>query len=356
MTAGQPDRAHEIYPVNDHTADKATYTFLIDVPEGTTAAANGVLASRRTSAGRTLWRYEMEQPLASQVMEVAVGAARHHRAGHVPQRAAARRRREHAREPAGVQAGLSHTREHMGFMTSLVGKYPFDVYGVLAADELFGYALETQTLSLHPGFIVDETQSDPIDAEPILVHELAHQWFGDDLAPAEWSDVWLSEGHATWYEALYADRKFGVSMLDRLHTFYELGNQYRADFGPVALPSHSDFLNLFSDNVYNGGMLVLYALYQRVGEKTFYEIERKWAQRNRGESVSTERLHRPCGEGRPGPRPVVPFLREWVYGTTIPPMPGHPDWTAAPASAVGASASAARISARGLENARLLKR
>ena len=147
------------------------------------------------------------------------------------------------------------------------------------------------------------------------MHELAHQWFGDDLAPAEWSDVWLSEGHATWYEALYADRKFGVSMLDRLHTFYELGNQYRADFGPVALPSHSDFLNLFSDNVYNGGMLVLYALYQRVGEKTFYEIERKWAQRNRGESVSTDDFiaHaakvartaascRSCASGSTGPR------------------------------------------------------
>ena len=55
-------------------------------------------------------------------------------------------------------------------------------------------------------------------------------------------------------------------------------------------------------------------------------------------------------------RSLVPFLRERVYGTTIPPMPGHPDWTAAPASAVGASASAARISARGLENARVLKR
>ncbi len=355
VIAGQPDRAHEAYPVNDHTADKATYTFLIDVPAGTTAAANGVLASRRTSGGRTLWRSEMEQPLASQVMQVAVGQLDIIEQGsfrNVQLRDVAASTL--ASQP-GVQAGLSHTREHMGFMTSLVGKYPFDVYGVLAADELFGYALETQTLSLHPGFIVDETQVAPIDAEPILVHELAHQWFGDDLAPAQWSDIWLSEGHATWYEALYADQKFGVSMLDRLHTFYELGNQYRADFGPVAMPSHNDFINLFSDNVYNGGMLVLYALYQRVGEKTFYEIERKWAQRNRGESVSTEDFIAHAAKVA-GDRSLVPFLREWVYGTTIPPMPGHPDWTAAPASAVAASASAARISARGLEGARLLKR
>ena len=86
-------------------------------------------------------------------------------------------------------------------------------------------------------------------------------------------------------------------------------------------------------------MLVLYALYQRVGEKTFYEIERKWAQRNRGESVSTDDFIAHAAKVAQD-RSLVPFLREWVYGTTIPPMPGHPDWTAAPASAVGASASA----------------
>ena len=355
VTAGQPDRAHEIYPVNDHPADKATYTFLVDVPEGTTVAANGVLASRRTSGGRTLWRYEMEQPLASELVQVAVGQLDIIEQGsfrNVQLRDVAASTL--AAEP-GVQAGLSHTREHMEFMTSLVGKYPFDVYGVLAADELFGYALETQTLSLHPGFLVDEALTAPIDAEPILVHELAHQWFGDDLAPAEWSDVWLNEGHATWYEALYADRKFGVSMLDRLHTFYALGNQYRADFGPVAMPSHSDFLNLFSDNVYNGGMLVLYALYQRVGEKTFYEIERKWTQRNRGESVTTDDFIAHAAKVAHD-RSLVPFLRDWLYGSTIPAMPGHPDWTAAPATAAVARASAARSGAQRLEVARLAKR
>jgi aminopeptidase N len=86
-------------------------------------------------------------------------------------------------------------------------------------------------------------------AEPVLVHELAHQWFGDDIAPAEWSDVWLNEGHATWYEAKWADEKFGISFVDRMHAAYIVGNQYRADFGPVARPSSSDLLELFSDNV-----------------------------------------------------------------------------------------------------------
>jgi aminopeptidase N len=354
VTAGQPDRAHEIYPVNDHTADKATYTFVIDVPEGTTAAANGVLAGSRTAGGRTVWRYEMRQPMASQVIQIAVGQLDiidQGSFGGVELRDVAATA---IADDPGVQAGLSHTHEHMEFMTERAGKYPFDVYGVLAADELFGYALETQTLSLHPGFLVDETQVDPIDAEPVLVHELAHQWFGDDIAPAEWSDVWLNEGHATWYEARYADEKFGVSFVERMHDTYEVGNQYRADFGPVARPSSSELLELFSDNVYNGGALVLYALYQRVGERTFYDIQRSWAKRFSGESATTwdfilhaAKVSRDLG--------VVPFLARWLYGDTIPPMPGHPDWVSPPATAAAAAASA-RLSARALEVARLAKR
>ncbi len=121
------------------------------------------------------------------------------------------------------------------------------------------------------------------------------------------------------------------------------------------MPAHSDFLRLFSDNVYNGGALVLYALYQRVGEPTFYEIQRKWAHRNRGESVSTEDFIAHAAKVAHD-RSLIPFLREWLYGTTIPPMPGHPDWVAAPAAAATAFGDGARTTARGLETARLLKR
>ena len=145
-------------------------------------------------------------------------------------------------------------------------------------------------------------------------------------------------------------------MLDRLHTFYELGNQYRADFGPVAMPSHSDFLNLFSDNVYNGGMLVLYALYQRVGEKTFYEIERKWTQRNRGESVSTDEFiahaAKVAQDREPRPVPARLALRRHDPGDA-----GAPGLDrGARHRRGGGRASAARSGARRLEVARLAKR
>jgi aminopeptidase N len=115
------------------------------------------------------------------------------------------------------------------------------------------------------------------------------------------------------------------------------------------MPSSNELFSLFSDNVYNGGALVLYALYQRVGADTFYEIERRWARRYSGESVTTrdfiELVVRVARD-----RSLAPFLEDWVYGTTIPPMPGHPDWEAAPAGAPAPAAAA--LSARGLELAK----
>ena len=125
----------------------------MDVPEGTTVAANGVLASRRTSGGRTLWRYEMDQPMASELVQVAVGQLDIIEQGSFRNVSSATSRRARSPPSPASRPVCRTRREHMEFMTSLVGKYPFDVYGVLAADELFGYALETQTLSLHPGFL-----------------------------------------------------------------------------------------------------------------------------------------------------------------------------------------------------------
>ena len=96
-------------------------------------------------------------------------------------------------------------------MLDRVGRYPFQSYGTFASDATFPFALETQTISLYPDFLF-LPPFPPAVYEPIMVHELAHMWFGDDVAPARWSDVWLNEGHATWYEWTYADEFFGVDV------------------------------------------------------------------------------------------------------------------------------------------------
>ena len=159
-----------------------------------------------------------------------------------------------------------------------------------------------------------------------MVHELAHQWFGDSVAPVRWQDVWLNEGHADYYQQVYAEEFFGGDgyTVDYWRDAYARGEPAAgAISGPVAKPTGNDIFTLFSDNVYSGGSLALYALRQVVGERTFSEIERSWVKRYKDESVSTEqfiahvnrvvapqpdrvparlavRRHRPADAGPPG--------------------------------------------------------
>ena len=163
------------------------------------------------------------------------------------------------------------------------------------------------------------------------------------------------QGRPTWYEREWEQEKgqidengfasFEAFMRDQ----YAKANQYRADFGPVALPTHNDLFGLFTDNVYGGGALVLYALQQKVGDATFRAIERGWAQRKRGESVSTDDFIAFASEV--SGQDLTDFLGAWVYGDTVPPMPGHPDWTSDPVTSATARAQSAASadSVRGLE-------
>jgi hypothetical protein len=149
-----------------------------------------------------------------------------------------------ALEPALVRAP-----DHLRFMTSLVGAYPFQTYGSFISDATFPFALEDQTISLYPvaWFTPSPTvpyYGDPRFYEAIMVHELAHQWFGDSVTPERWSDVWLNEGHATWYEWAWAVASgnarwyLGGTLEQRMHFTYTQGDTWRAIWGPVAMPSH----------------------------------------------------------------------------------------------------------------------
>jgi aminopeptidase N len=347
-TAPQPDGAHDIFPSNDHPSDKASYLFRIDVPEGITAVANGIPGWRRTADGRTVYTYVQQEPMASELVQLAVGAL------DVIDRGRLEGVRLRDLAPTSLaddlEPAFATTPGHLEWLQDFLGRFPFRIYGEFAADTSLGFALETQTLSLYPAFLFLPPVP-PQAYEPIMVHEDAHQWFGDSVSPARWSDVWLNEGHATWYEQLYADFRGWEDFEAFMRATYARGDQLRAQYGPTAAPkSAENIFDLFNPNVYEGGALVLYALYQRVGEDTFYDIERAWLDRYRDQSASTTQFIRLAS--RVAHRDLTAFLTAWLYGATTPPMPGHPDWTVdpvgspAPSGAPAAQERATTLSVR----------
>jgi aminopeptidase N len=333
----QPRFGHFAFPSNDHPADKATYDITIAAPLGWTAVANGTLVSTTTRGSTQRWHYREASPMASELVSIAVDTY-----------ATASQRGPHGLPirsyfPNGTDATYAPIAdlgaEQVAWMEQQVGPYPFDRYGIqiLNPSRSFGFALENQTLPIYdPGFF----RAPRSFWEPVLVHELAHQWFGDSVAPQRWSDVWLNEGHATWYEAEYAELKGYGTLADRMRVEYSFADQDRAAFGPVAAPHDGGLGTLFSINVYDGGALVLFALREKVGAAKFARIERDWARVHRGGSASTaDFIDLATRIGGPD---VRPFLTDWLFGTSTPSMPNHPDWTVQPVSTGGLATAAVR--------------
>lgn len=351
VLAGQPNSSHKLFPSNDHPRDMATYTIRLTTPKGWTGVASGKHVRDSVSASTVTSVFRESKPMASELVQVVAGDfVVHHRprVNGVPFRDVVPRRLASKLLPkAAVE------RSQMAWMAKQVGPYPFENYGSLVIDADLGFALETQTLSLYdtslfnaPAYVLN----------PIMAHELAHQWFGDSVAPRSWSDVWQNEGHATWYELRYAaDTKVfkkytGYANETAFYkAMYQQANQWRKKYGPVARPARSTSVwDVFNPNVYGGGALALYALRQKIGAKKFQRLERAWVSKYRGKSASTADFI--ALASKVSGSNLKPFLNSWLYGTKVPPMPGHKNWK--PARSSSASDAAELGALRSLAAAR----
>ncbi|MGW2418865.1 M1 family metallopeptidase [Streptomyces sp. NPDC001709] len=330
----QPNSAHTVFPCNDHPSDKAAFSFRLTVPAGLSAVANGLLTDTETlEDGRTAYSYRSLSPMATELVQVTVGdyVIKERQGPHgLPLRDIVPSARAAALEPA-----LALTPGLVTWLEDRLGAFPFETYGLLPCNsddpKAFDFTgLETQTLTLYkPNFLLQEEKK--IGSH--MMHELVHSWFGNLVSPATWADLWLNEGHADYYGLLYRYERGWTDSLgystfeDRMKYTYGLGDQWRHDSGPVAAPNA---VNLFDSQRYTGGVLVLYALRQVVGEDVFHAIERGFLDRYRNSSASTEDYIALASEV--SGQDLSGFLRDWLYGTRTPRMPGHPDWTVTPVS------------------------
>ncbi|WP_405805681.1 M1 family metallopeptidase [Streptomyces sp. NBC_00210] len=331
--ANQADAARRVFPSNDHPADKAYFTFRITAPKELTAVANGLPTVRTANGDTTTWVYRTKHPMATELAQVSIGRSAvlaRTGPGGMPVRDVVP-----AADRKTLEPWLKRTPAHLEWMEKHVGRYPFETYGVLIADAQTGYELETQTLSLFERSLFTNGAFPEWYVDSIMVHELAHQWFGNSVSPRTWSDLWLNEGHATWYEALYAEETSGQetsgqpgrSVLERMREAYKYSDQWRADGGPPAAPkppSPGQKISLFRPVVYDGSALVLYALRQTIGTGAFEQLERAWVREYRDGTATTADFI--ALATRISGRDLSKFFQEWLYAKRTPAMPGHADW------------------------------
>ncbi len=278
VIVGEPRVAATWFPANDHPADKATMTMAMSVPDGLDVIGNGVLESADTVGGETTFVYVMDKPMATYLATATVGDYDIDvtEADGVTYRNAVASSL-FSRGSAGVdaRAGLAFTPDATAYLAGLFGPYPFSESGGIVVDVRdLGFALENQTRPIYPGGV----------NESLIIHEVAHQWVGDDVALSRWSDIWLNEGFASYAESLYSEASGG----DTAQEIFDRGYDREADSsfwrGIVDDPGPA---RIFDGFVYERGAMTLHALRAEVGDDVFFRILRGWAQDNAGGNVTT---------------------------------------------------------------------
>ena len=308
----EPDGGRSWIPLNDHPLDKATYSFRITVPEPLVAAANGVLVDRITDLGWSTWAWESASPMASYLATAVIGELEivEDTVSTTASGVAVRNvlPPDLVSDPPAV---LETQGEMISFFAELFGPYPFAAYGIAVVDG-FEAALENQTLSIFGRGFVENSQL----FETVLVHELAHQWFGNSVSPADWGDIWLNEGFATYSEWLWLENTRGAAAA----TATIEGARGQMALSPSLPPPGNPPANdLFNASVYVRGALVLHALRTEVGDDLFFQILRRYADTYRGSTASTEDFiavaENVAGED------LDDLFELWLYAAEVPPLP-----------------------------------
>ncbi|QCR18356.1 M1 family aminopeptidase [Agrococcus sp. SGAir0287] len=335
---GQPVGSMTGYPHNNTPADKATYTFTLDIPStitnaaGTGAAAavsNGELLSRTPSADgtRTTWVWEQREPMASELALVSIGKY------DVIESNVTLTDGTVIPAWSFMDSALSETnkttiRTRVALLETIIrnletiyGPYPGNSTGVVVDTVPSGisYALETQDRSFFPsaGTVAGNT----------LIHELVHQWYGNHVSPTTWTDIWIAEGMATWGPQYYNSAEgFGAGNPSE-RTYFNSWNNLAASSTSWQIPpgAQTDSAELYGYQTYTRSAQFWAALRVAIRDEAYFALIEEWQTRYAGTSRTGADLLA-LAEELSG-RDLGAFYQDWILDAGKPSWPDKVDVT-----------------------------
>jgi aminopeptidase N len=266
-TMQEPFGAYTWYPANDQPSDEALYDVSITVPTGWSGIAAGTPTGQR---GNT-FTYKSTDPVATYLQTLAVG----------------KYKKITATGPHGIPltywyrpgtddktvSTLKKSPSYLTFLEKRFGPYPFPSGGIVLVDSESG--METQQMITMGAKIKkwDKTTAAAFDEN--LLHEYAHQWFGDSVTPTTWTDLWLNEGWAMYAQYLYEQSVFKYSDKVLENFLRKTDAVLRKQVGP---PGHPKAANFAESNVYVCPAAMLKELNDALGDAKFFALAKAWVQ------------------------------------------------------------------------------
>mgnify|MGYP001996800913 CR=1 FL=1 len=329
-TAAEPDRspmawsqcqdedAHYFFPCIDHPSTKCTWTMAFTVPSGMQAIGNG----RFVGQDGNTWRWEQAEPMPAYLFTVCVGDFEVFTDpnGTVPVRYLTPK----GTSEADFRRIFGKTPAMIAFFEERYGHpYPWARYDqVVVHDFIFGGMENVASTTLTDLVLTDERAALDWDAEDLIAHELAHQWFGDLLTCQDWSQGYLNEAWATYSEVLWKTHDLGADEA-MYHLYGDLKN-YLAECAsrykrPIVSYQFREPIDMFDRHLYEKAALVVHTLRNELGEAPFWSGVRSYLHDNAHTTVHTRDFQ--VAMERASGRNLDGFFRDWVLS------PGHPALT-----------------------------
>jgi aminopeptidase N len=319
-TFGQPRYHSHWFPCHDSPDDRATTEIIVTVPSQFLTVANGNLLSVTDNGETKTHHWLHDVPHAAYLVSLVVGdfAVIEDSYNGKPVSYYIRKDRK---DDAPLYMGK--TPEMMKFFSEWTNvEYPYDKYAQTVV-EIYTGAMEHTTATTHSFTLIPDKKA-ALDIGPdmvsVVAHELAHQWFGDLLTCRDWSNAWLNEGFATYFEQMWGEHdrgndEFKYSMLQEKQGYLDEDSRYRRPI--VYYVYHDRGFELFDRHLYNKGAWVLHMLRHQLGHENFRRGIHSYIERNRTREVVTADLLRAL-EDTTG-KSLERFFQQWVHGG------GHPE-------------------------------
>ena len=321
-----PNRVHHWIPSLDHPSAKATVTFNVTAPASQEVVANGRLDHVETTGnGQRTWTFSEGAPIPPYCMIVGVGQF------------ARLEPSERALTPMSYYVplsdrefalkGFSPAIPTIEFFTKTVAPYPYEKLALIVGATRFG-GMENSSAIVFTSTMfnrnaqagLSKTYGIPFNNVTLIAHEIAHQWFGDSVTESTWSDVWLSEGFATYFAGLFVQRYEGEDAFRR----YMAGaatNVFAFEkraLKPIFDRDTPELLSLLNANSYQKGAWVLHMLRSNLGDDAFFRGIRNYYDAHKNATASTEDLR--VALEKASRKDLRSFFARWVYDS------GHPQY------------------------------
>ncbi len=328
---GEPSDNRYWIPCFDNPDERQTSELIVTVDNGWQVLSNGRLVSSAPAllSGHTVYHWLQDRPLASYLITLVVGHFQvTEQTWHdipvsywVP-----------ADRAADALPTFGRTPAMLDFFSDRIGvQYPWAQYVQVCCHGHPGGMENTSATSMGDDVLIAQPAPLDQDADAIVSHELAHQWWGDLLTCREWAHLWLNEGFASYFEALWTEHRRGPD--EFAYEMYQAQEQAIAGGRerPIVDREYGDAGELFDSRAYQKGAWVLHMLRRQLGDDAFWQVMHRYCVDFADHAVETVDL-RQTAERVTG-RSLEQFFHDWTERPGAPVLDVRFDWSEEPKTA-----------------------